>query len=288
MINALQCIWIQGNKFKSIAKWHYAPARIFTGNKYRDDINNLPYTDYRYLKNTLDFAQLKSDDIIYTHTFYADQLFEKLEKIENTQLTVITHNSDTTVDFVPPDNVYWFTTNVNIRYKSIRSIPIGLENDFWLKDKKEKMIKKLSQHRNYKAMVYVNHNVKTNPERQKPYDLLKGKKWATVNSGANGQGFDNYLDNIFNHPFVVCPSGNGIDTHRTWECLYMGTIPIEKRNINNQFYTDLPILFVDDWEEITERFLHDEFMRIKDTKWNLEKLNFEYWQNEIIGNSSIL
>ena len=57
-------------------------------------------------------------------------------------------------------------------------------------------------------MLYVNHNVKTNPkDRQKPYDLFSGKSWATVNIGSNGQGYENYLENIYNHPFVICPSG---------------------------------------------------------------------------------
>ena len=131
--------FIQGNKFKTLAKWHYAPARIYTNNPYRDAINNFPSNDYRFLLNTLDWNKLKDDDIIYTHTFYADQLFEKLEKLEYRQFTVITHNADTNVQFVPPDNVFWYTTNVNIRYKSIQSIPIGIENDFWLGDKKAKM-----------------------------------------------------------------------------------------------------------------------------------------------------
>jgi hypothetical protein len=278
-------MWIQGNQFRKITKWHYAPARLYTGNKYRDDLNNIPFGDYRYLLNTLDVSKLKDGDIIYTHGFYADQLFEKNIK---QKYILVTHNADTNIEIVPPENVIWFAQNVNIKHPKIQSIPIGLENDFWLKDKKDKMIKKLQQHRNYKAMVYVNHNVKTNPDRQKPYDVLRGQSWATINNGANGQGFDNYLDNIYNHPFVVCPAGNGIDTHRTWECLYMGTIPIEKRNINNQFYTDLPILFVDDWEEITEKFLYDAFMRIKEAKWNLEKLTFEYWRNEIINSAASL
>jgi hypothetical protein len=272
-------MWIQGNQFKKLTKWHYAPARIYTGNKYRDDLNNLPFGDYRYLMNTLDVSKLQDGDIIYTHGFYAEQLFEKPIK---QRYVLVTHNADTNIEIAPPENVIrWFAQNVNIVHPRIQSIPIGLENDFWLKDKKAKMVRKLQQHRNYKALVYVNHNVRTNPERQKPYDILRGKSWATINNGSNGQGFDNYLDNIFNHPFVVCPAGNGIDTHRTWECLYMKTIPIEKRNINNQFYTDLPILFVDDWEEITQRLLHDTFMRFTDMKWNLEKLTFEYWENEI-------
>ena len=232
-------MWIQGNQFKNIAKWHYAPARIFIGDAYRDGVNNIPLGDYRYLKNTLDFAQLKSDDIIYTHTFYADQLFEKLEKLENQQFIVVTHNADTNVQIVPPDNVYWFTTNVDIRYKSVKSIPIGLENDFWLRDKKKIMETKLKNPKNYKNLVYVNHNVKTNPKkRQKPYDVLRREKFATIYAGSNGHGFDNYIDNVYNHPFVVCPEGNGIDTHRIWECLYMNTIPICLKNINLEFYDE--------------------------------------------------
>jgi hypothetical protein len=146
------------------------------------------------------------------------------------------------------------------------------------------MLNKLQEPKKFRSMVYVNHNIKTNPkEREKPYAVLGGKPWVTSAMGSNGQGYENYLDNIYNHPFVICPQGNGIDTHRTWECLYMKTIPIEKRNINNQFYTDLPILFVDDWEEITERFLHDQFMAMAEKKWNMEKLNFSYWKNEIVN-----
>jgi len=272
--------WIQGNLFKGIAKWHYAPARIFTGHEYRDAVNNIPFGDYRFLKNTLDFSQLEDGDVIYTHTFYADQLFEKLKK----KVTVITHSCDNPAEIFPPEGVRWYSTNVNIRNENLFSIPIGIENDFWLKDKKEKMLRKLQTEPKYKRMVYCNHNVKTNPKRrQKPYDILSGKSWATVHLGANGSGFDTYLDNIYNHPFVICPEGNGIDTHRIWECLYMGSIPVVTRNINLEFYTDLPILFLEDWEELSEMFLHDVYFQIKDKKWNMDKLTFEYWKNEILS-----
>jgi hypothetical protein len=284
--------WIQGNKFKGIAKWHYAPPRIFTGHEYRDAVNNFSPGDYRYLKNTLDWTQLQDGDTIYTHTFYADQLFEKLEKLYPLEFKVITHNADTPADFPPPDNVYWFTTNVAIRYNgptlgfgsNIRSIPIGIENDFWLKDKKHIMESKFVNQKRYRNLVYVSHNIKTNPlKRQKAYDVFRGVDYATVEMGANGQGFDNYINNVYNHPFVVAPEGNGIDTHRVWECLYMRTVPIVVRNINNSFYTDLPILFIDDWDEINEKFLFDSFMEMSRKEWNMAKLNFEYWKKEILG-----
>ena len=130
--------------------------------------------------------------------------------------------------------------------------------------------------------MYMNHNIKTNRnERLKLYQIFEGKSWITIEYGTNGHKFDNYINNIYNHKFVICPEGNGIDTHRTWETLYMGTIPIEKRNINNQFYIDLPICFVNDWNKITEKFLESEYIRIKQSMLDTDKLDFKYWKNKI-------
>ncbi len=270
---------IQGNKFKALTPLHYAPARLYTGHMDRDELNNLPYNDYRYLKNTIE--TLKDGDLVYTHTFYADQLFERLNK----KITLITHNCDVDVSFAPPDNVLkWFSTNVNIVHERVFSIPIGIENDFWLKDKRAIMERKLQNQKKYKNLLYMNHNVRTNPnKRQRPYDILKNKNFVTCHMGANGSGFDNYIDNVYNHPFVIAPEGNGIDTHRFWECLYMRTIPVVLKNINNSFYSDLPVLFLDSWDELSDTFLHDKFMEFSRKEWNLEKLNFEYWKRLITG-----
>jgi hypothetical protein len=172
----------------------------------------------------------------------------------------------------------WYSTNVDIVSERVKSIPIGLENDRWLGEKLNKMQRKRQKPPTFRNMLYMNHNIKTNPaKRQPPYDILKGQSWVTTGNGANGEGFDNYLDNIYNHPFVVCPEGNGIDTHRVWECLYMGTIPVVIRNINNSFYADLPILFIDDWGELNEKFLHDNYIEKRDTK----KLDFDWWKKEL-------
>jgi hypothetical protein len=83
--------------------------------------------------------------------------------------------------------------------------------------------------------------------------------------------------------FVLSPEGNGIDTHRLWEALVIGTIPIEKRNINNSFYSDLPICFVNKWSDITLDFLEKEYIRIKSTNYDLNKLTFSYWKDKING-----
>lgn len=266
--------FITGEKFKTLADYIYTPAV-----KYQDDFNDFG--------NTLDLPKLKDGDIIYTHTMFVKQLFEVIKNIDK-KLIVISHNCDTGVDssFIVPDNVIkWYTQNVNVVNPKIESLPIGLENNRWFPDrqKKKKIIAKLNETRNYRNLVYMNHNIGTNPTvRGRLYELYEGESWVTAERGSNSQGrFDEYLDNIYNHKFVMSPQGNGLDTHRTWECLYVGSIPIEKRNLNNRFYTDLPICFVDSWEDLTPEFLESEFVRIKSGTWNI-KLNFEYWKNKII------
>lgn len=90
---------------------------------------------------------------------------------------------------------------------------------------------------------------------------------------------------IRNSKFVFCPRGNGIDTHRLWETLYMGSIPIVRfEPQTHHLFTDLPILFIDDWSVITEEFLQEKYREITSKTWNMEKLKVGYWFDFIIKN----
>jgi hypothetical protein len=267
--------WIQGDKFKGLATFTFSPKEKQRG-------------DYDNLENTFSISRLQPLNLIYTHTIYVQQLFQLISRLNN-KFVVITHNADVNVDsgFVLPKNVvHWFTQNVDVDNPRIESIPIGLENDRWFKNinKKGKMIKMLHTDRKFYNWVYMNHNINTNPEKRlAPYWYLEGKDYVTTDKGQNGQNFDHYLENLYNHKFMVCPEGNGIDTHRTWEALYMGVIPIEKRNLNNRFYKELPICFVNEWSDINEEFLEKEYVRIKTRDWKMEMLTFEFWKNKILS-----
>jgi len=249
----------------------YAPAR-----RAKDDYNKL--------SNTLE----EFGGIIYTHTMYVEELFKALSRT-NEEVVVISHNSDASACIAPPNNVkLWYSQNVDIIHPRVKSLPIGIENNRWHPKKRGEMIKCLSEKRDIKNLVYMNHSIRTDlVRRELLYKMFGDRPWVDAVQGRNGYRFSEYIRDIYNHRFVFCPEGNGIDTHRTWECLYMGTIPIMERNINNQFYTDLPICFVHSWGNITEDFLEDEYIRIKSKTWDLEKLNFEYWKNEIQSHGDI-
>jgi hypothetical protein len=85
--------------------------------------------------------------------------------------------------------------------------------------------------------------------------------------------------------FVVSPPGNGLDTHRTWEVLALGRIPIVWRCDLNVVYDRLPIIEVDDWSELTEEWLNARFDEVIDKidkgEYDYSRLSLQYWHQQI-------
>jgi hypothetical protein len=53
------------------------------------------------------------------------------------------------------------------------------------------------------------------------------------------------------YAFVVSPHGHGLDCHRTWESLALGNIVIVKASALDALYEALPVVIVQDWQQIT-------------------------------------
>jgi hypothetical protein len=83
------------------------------------------------------------------------------------------------------------------------------------------------------------------------------------------------------HRYVLAPHGHGLDTHRLWEALYMGCIPIVQRSaMDSRLLADLPVLLVDTYEEVTPRLLrgrYDGLSRRWDAAWQTA-LNLSFWK----------
>jgi hypothetical protein len=134
--------------------------------------------------------------------------------------------------------------------------------------------------KNIRNLVYLNVKISTNiRERSHLYELFKNKDWVTIEGGKDRINYMQYINNIHSHKFILSPPGNGIDCHRTWEVLYLGSIPIVKKSICMDFFKDLPIIFVDDYRQITPEFLEKENIKNKDKK--LDMLSFNYWKKKI-------
>jgi hypothetical protein len=61
----------------------------------------------------------------------------------------------------------------------------------------------------------------------------------------------------------------------------MGSIPIVKYEKTHHLFEDLPILFIDDWNEVNEDFLNEKYEEIINKDWNIDKLKIGYWTDFI-------
>ena len=271
--------------------------RFICGDRFVE-MSNFVYTidnpdDYYRHPNTFSKEAVEAFSgipIIYTLTGNAKSLLLELSKV-NKKVVLITHSADVPIDkelynLIPHNVIQWFSQNATYIGDRLHAIPIGIENtqrkEFHHLDKPKMLLAQMAKEKTYKNLLYLNCSDWTNRIERKPlYQHLAGKPWVTTVHNPNIFDFYGYIANIHGHKFVACPSGNGIDTHRTWETLYLDSIPIEKRNTNNAFWRDLPICFVNNWTEISEDLLNAEYKRIINTSWNLDQLEFPFWEKLI-------
>lgn len=181
----------------------------------------------------------------------------------------------------------WFC--VNKQTAAVQGIPLGITNNtnessvHPIYGDVHMMVDVAKQPRDIHNLVYMNFSIETYPnERRMVWDIFERQPWVTSETPENSmEGRRRFLQNARNHSFVLCPRGNGVDTHRLWETLYMGSIPIVIHDIAHSDWTDLPILFVDSWDEVTEERVRKELVRIESTSWNTEKLLIGYWIERI-------
>lgn len=74
---------------------------------------------------------------------------------------------------------------------------------------------------------------------------FKGEQSST------GTSHKDFLEHLVSVPFIACVHGGGIDpSPKAYESIIAGTIPILMRSNVDDAYGELPIAFVDKWEDL--------------------------------------
>ena len=85
-----------------------------------------------------------------------------------------------------------------------------------------------------------------------------------------------YLD-IQNSKFNFAPVGAAIDSHRAWESLMLGTIPILYDTTLNPVFDGLPALILRNITQATPSFLHRTYRDMREREYEWERLFGFYW-----------
>ncbi len=168
--------------------------------------------------------------------------------------TLITHNSDTNIVESDPDVQTilqcpllqkWWAQNLCFIHHKMHFLPIGIANSMW-EHGNINMYKTISTKKTHD--IYNNFNIYTNvAERQECADAMESRASMLPMVSAK----DN-VERLAKYKYCLCPEGNGVDTHRLWEALYLECVPIVKNTpfikvINHYTNGELGLVAVDSW-----------------------------------------
>ena len=211
-------------------------------------------------------------------------LVKILSKIRN-PINLFFHNGDITFTqnhcniLLENDNILCiYSQNLSIPpHDRLKPLPIGIANSMWNHGNIYTWISRLQMPLPKKQhLIYFYFEIYTNVhKRQRCFDVIRGK-------GIESQpkrSLSEYIHVLSTFKFAICPEGNGIDTHRFWECLYLKVVPICPRNIITEYYSKFfPVVLLDKWEDLNINAI-GAFYETCDWS-NYEKLfDITYWTN---------
>jgi hypothetical protein len=143
---------------------------------------------------------------------------------------LVVHNSDELIDhtydhiFDNPNILHMFCQNAVTPHPKVTGVPIGLANPMFPHGNLSEFFQQARSILK-ENIVYAKRIATTNESRGRLFEVLNRRGDVGI-SPTSKVGFDEYISELKQHRFVVCPRGNGIDTHRLWETIYLGSTPV--------------------------------------------------------------
>lgn len=283
--------------YQEIAKTTYFPTTNFkssfpyiTGATVRQNCNHIldPITQ-------LDPYAVKAGDTIFVLVDFLDYFFTECHpRIQDPYILVTHHFYGSSDASLPgafayhlddPKLIAWFTHNIDKQHPKLYSIPIGIgDTDAYAGNKSglcEKYKDQIKDKTRQRRLLYMNFMIATYPiERQHVYDLFKAQPFCTVEQQQH-KPVEQFFIDLLHHKFVLSPRGNGLDCFRTWEALLMGCYPIVRTSMLDPLFEGLPVVIINEWEEVTQSFLERMYEEFSKKEYDLSKAYLPYWLDKI-------
>ena len=203
----------------------------------------------------------------------------------DTPYTLITIDSDDSVphsSFMKSPKVLKRWWGWNAKDHRVNALPIGLNEDTQLQPMRKAIRAK-------KKIDKLLINFKQDrSERRELYSQFKDFPWVHVEpytmKWASYQSLTLHYESISKYKWTLCPRGAGQDTHRLWEALYLGSIPVVLKSNLSSLYYGLPVIQLDSWEKLTVGLLQEITDELPN---NISNAYFEHWERLIKENTHI-
>jgi len=271
--------FISGSYFRNKCKYSLG--------KYTSPTNSIPI---------LEIDGQLNNNLVFCKTEYISKLHGNLNNLPE-QFILLTHNSDININQQIVNDVLskfenkikrWYAQNLDIEHELIFPLPIGLANPKWSHGNINRFYRIIQEDYQKSNLFYVNFNVATNPQERNYCLKFIGKNITTPypnyvdlnaynNFVENTQ--ENYLRDIASSYFTISPKGNGIDCHKTWEAIYMKSIPIVTRSVCSIKFKEMgiPMIVLDDWSNFNTLELTPDLYKDIWQDFDINNINFNFW-----------
>lgn len=264
-----------------------------------------PISSTKELTN-YDFSKLFNNCSIYVCSSAIPHFIHMMNNI-NCSFILVSGDCDESVpsnifsshnDFInfieSPKILHWYSQNYVITHPKISQIPIGLDyhtissnfihswSIYMSSLNQEKLLDKIKNNSepfwNRKIKCYANFQFSMNSNDR--YDAFNSIIKDLVYYEKKKKNRKATWKEQITYSFVISPHGNGLDCHRTWEALCLGCIPIVKKSMLDPLFNELPVLIVNNWNEISYDMLYNTIYTFKNMKFNYDKLLLKYWTDK--------
>lgn len=217
-------------------------------------------------------------------------------QLPNNKFIIFTSHEDTPIDkeIKIPDNVLGIHA-VNAEYfgGKIHPFPYGVQRPINRtggdKDNRISILKEeMDKEHTPTKLLYINCGIERNPDRQSLLNF-EGLDWVTTRFNKDSMFFPysryrDFLLEMCDHKFMICPEGHGMDCHRNWELLYMRRVPVMKETpYFRHLMQGFPVLFVKEWTDVTKELLNNsDYLYQQAQTMNLNKLDLDLVFNTIV------
>uniref|UniRef100_A0A6C0D6W0 Exostosin GT47 domain-containing protein n=1 Tax=viral metagenome TaxID=1070528 RepID=A0A6C0D6W0_9ZZZZ len=251
------------------------------------------------------YLNIRPNDVVYVCNSAIENFFKNIFPLIQHKFILVSGDSDVSMPFQGYENyvndeklIVWFSQNLIVNHPKLKHLPIGLDYHTISKldeihpwgtgmlpiEQDNLLIYMYSISEPLQSRIfgcYVNFHfsewgINQRGDRQEclnivpkdlcyfePLYLNREYTWRKMSS----------------FKFVLCPYGGGLDTHRLWEAVALGCIPIIKTSGLDPLFEDLNVCVVNSWNELSVDFLANFLNTMKPMK--KEKLTLEYWVEKI-------
>jgi len=193
-------------------------------------------------------AMMQKSNLLNLCRNFSDMKFIIFTNLEDTPI------DDHIFESIPKNVLKIYAVNALSHGGKVVPAPYGVQRKMHPRDNRSELLLQSMVGKRADKLLYVSHKEDSHSERIGIRQMFMDKLWTTVDT--TRVEYNEFLENLSNHKFMLCPRGNAIDCHRNWEVLYMRRVPVMKRHpYLEELFKDYPVLFVDDYSEVTEELL---------------------------------